>query len=143
MNKLSLVGMQLPEKYKENFERKPAKTSKFFLYFPVVSTNESLFILLAPTYTGTNTSRLLYIITLISLLFVHAFLSSFVHSLRCFKLATTRKKLKQRRHAGNKIIAKVLGSVQLLMCRKGFAMQRRGKWADLNIKHPSQGFVKF
>jgi hypothetical protein len=42
-------------------------------------------------------------------------------------LATTRKKLKQRRHAGNKIIAKVLGSVQLLMCRKGFGDAAKGE----------------
>jgi hypothetical protein len=74
------------------------------------------------------------------MLFYHR---SFIHCVFSIKLATTRKKLKQRRHAGNKIIAKVLGSVQLLMCRKGFAMQRRGKWADLNIKHWSQGFIKF
>jgi hypothetical protein len=52
MNKLSLVGMQLPEKYKENFDvlsEGPSsgpshETSKFCLYFSSssISTNESL-----------------------------------------------------------------------------------------------------
>jgi hypothetical protein len=64
-NKLSLVGMQLPEKYKENFDASSREgpswysvtldeglsleTSKFSLYFPgsCIPTNESLFILLA------------------------------------------------------------------------------------------------
>ena len=55
MNKLSLVGMQLPEKYKENFdvsnedegppdEGPSLKTSKFSLYFSssCIPNNESL-----------------------------------------------------------------------------------------------------
>jgi hypothetical protein len=45
-NKLSLVGMQLPDKYKDNFKL------KFYLYFSVTScipTKESLFIWLALT----------------------------------------------------------------------------------------------
>ena len=62
MNKLSLVGMQLPEKYKENFdvssdgpssrvteyqEGPSLKASKFSLYFSgsCIPTNESLFLL--------------------------------------------------------------------------------------------------
>ena len=63
MNKLSLVGMQLPQKYKENFdvsselrpfvrlvtadEEPSLETSKFSLYFSGsrINTNESLFIL--------------------------------------------------------------------------------------------------
>jgi hypothetical protein len=59
LNKLSLVGTQLPEKYKENFDvlnECPylelqgafARTSKLFLYFTgsCIPTNKSLFILL-------------------------------------------------------------------------------------------------
>jgi hypothetical protein len=44
INKLSLVGMQLPEKYKENFDEGPSlETSKFSLYFSdsCIPTNES------------------------------------------------------------------------------------------------------
>ena len=45
MNKLSLVGMQLPEKYKENFDEGPSlETSKFSSYLSgsCIPTNESL-----------------------------------------------------------------------------------------------------
>jgi hypothetical protein len=57
-NKLSLVGMQLPEKYKENFDVSsegrtnfPLKTSKFSLYFSgsCIHTNESLLLLALPS----------------------------------------------------------------------------------------------
>jgi hypothetical protein len=56
MNKLSLVGMKLPEKYKENFdvsnEGPSLETSKYSLYFPgsCIPTNESLFIQLEYAY---------------------------------------------------------------------------------------------
>jgi hypothetical protein len=69
MNKLSLVGMQIPEKYKENFDvssegpssgitnQGPSlETSKFSLYFSgsCIPTNEILFILLTrPTLAQT------------------------------------------------------------------------------------------
>ena len=73
MNKLSLVGMWLPEKYKDNFdvssealrptpdEGPSLETSKFSLYFSgsCIPTNESLFILLPlPTLTQTVQDRL-------------------------------------------------------------------------------------
>jgi hypothetical protein len=50
-NKVSLVGMQLPEKYKDNFDVSsegptnfPLKTSKFSLYFSgsCIPTNEAM-----------------------------------------------------------------------------------------------------
>ena len=46
MNKLSLVGMQLPEKYKENFDISSEGPSSDSLYFSgsCIPTNESLFI---------------------------------------------------------------------------------------------------
>ena len=56
-NKLSLVGMRLPEKYKENFnvssEGPSIETSKFSKYFlgSCIPTNESLLICLALTQT--------------------------------------------------------------------------------------------
>ena len=58
MNKHSLVGMQLPEKYKENFDvssegplsgvTSPLETSKFSLYVSgsFISSNESVFIII-------------------------------------------------------------------------------------------------
>jgi hypothetical protein len=57
VKKLSLAGMQLPEKYKENFDVS-SETTKFSLLYIILSsyipTNESLFILLAlPTLTQT------------------------------------------------------------------------------------------
>ena len=78
VNKLSfMIGMQLPEKYKENFDvssegatsgvwlvtpdQGPSlETLKFSLYFQVVASlyQRKLVHIIATTYTGTDSSRL-------------------------------------------------------------------------------------
>ena len=62
MKKLSLVGMQLPEKCKENFdvssEGPSSGVTSSVISGSCIPTNESLFILLALyTYTGTDSEN--------------------------------------------------------------------------------------